>query len=1111
MSKVERAFLDNPATSPPSKKPRLLSVAGETTTETGTEETSLSKEAAAQSPTQPPPTTTTTGMEVNGGNGLNNPIDGQENGRAPGRGVDGIDEGLYSRQIYVLGKEAMARMAGCKILVSGLGGLGVEVAKNIVLGGVQSVTLQDTKPTSWLDLSSQFYLRKTDIGKNRAQVSQLPLSELNPYVAVDVDTSPLSVESIADKYQVIVITEESITSLTIMALAKYCHENKICLILAETRGVFSRVFCDFGPEFIVNDVDGEQPVTAMIANVTNDEVGVVTCLDEARHNLQDGDYVTFAEVEGMVELNQCEPIPIKVTGPYTFTINNTSGFGVHKRGGVVTQVKMPKTVVFKSLEESVQDPEQIITDFAKMENPNQMHLGFRALDKFVVENARLPRPWNTEDAGFIVGYAKELNDADTGATKVEKIDERLLQLFSYVSSGNLCPMNGFVGGVVAQEVMKACSGKFHPIKQWMYYDAIECLPQYNNDDCPIPDEADVSPTNGRYDGVYAVFGRKFHQRLSNLRYFVVGAGAIGCELLKNFAMLGLGTGEKGELVLTDMDMIEKSNLNRQFLFRSRDVGKFKSNCAAKAVQEMNPSVKIKAHENRVGPETEHIYTDDFFEQLDGVANALDNVDARIYMDRRCVYYRKPLLESGTLGTKGNTQVVAPYLTESYGSSQDPPEKSIPICTLKNFPNAIEHTLQWARDLFEGTFNNSALNAAQYLKDPDFITKTLRQPGPQPLDVLESIKRALVDERPTSIADCVKWARYLFEENFNNQIRQLLFNFPPDQTTREGMLFWSGPKKCPSPVTFGDPLSLDLIYAAANLRAEMYGIPQLRNREQIEELARAIEVPQFVPRSGVRIAVTDNEAQNMAQSAMPDADRLEELKTTIPPSSSFTDLRIKPLEFEKDDDSNLHMDFIVAASNLRATNYTIPIADRLKSKLIAGKIIPAIATTTSVVAGLISLELIKVAFDYKSLDRYKNGFVNLALPFFAFSEPIAAPKRKYYENEWTLWDRFEVSGQMTLDQFMQYFKDNYNLHITMLSQGVCMLYSFFMQKDKREERLQLPLCEVVRRVSKRRHLEPHIRALVFELCCNDAEDEDVEVPYVRYVIPESEWGPQPMAH
>ena len=74
-------------------------------------------------------------------------------------------------------------------------------------------------------------------------------------------------------------------------------------------------------------------------------------------------------------------------------------------------------------------------------------------------------------------------------------------------------------------------------------------------------------------------------------------------------------------------------------------------------------------ESRVGPETEHFFDDEFFSKLDGVANALDNVDARIYMDRRCVYYRKSLLESGTLGTKGNVQVVIPHLTESYASSQ----------------------------------------------------------------------------------------------------------------------------------------------------------------------------------------------------------------------------------------------------------------------------------------------------------------------------------------------------------------------------------------------------------------------------------------------------------
>lgn len=54
----------------------------------------------------------------------------------------------------------------------------------------------------------------------------------------------------------------------------------------------------------------------------------------------------------------------------------------------------------------------------------------------------------------------------------------------------------------------------------------------------------------------------------------------------------------------------------------------KSDTAAAAVKQMNPSVRITGHQNRVGPDTERIYDDDFFESLDGVTNALDNVDAR---------------------------------------------------------------------------------------------------------------------------------------------------------------------------------------------------------------------------------------------------------------------------------------------------------------------------------------------------------------------------------------------------------------------------------------------------------------------------------------------------
>ena len=132
-------------------------------------------------------------------------------------------------------------------------------------------------------------------------------------------------------------------------------------------------------------------------------------------------------------------------------------------------------------------------------------------------------------------------------------------------------------------------------------------------------------------------------------------------------------------------------------------------------------------------------------------------------------------------------------------------------------------------------------------------------------------------------------------------------------------------------------------------------------------------------------------------------------------------------------------------------------------------------------------------------KFKNGFANLALPFLGFSEPIKADVKTYYGKEWTLWDRFEVPGELTLQEFLDHFEHKEKLKITMLSQGVCMLYSFFMPKAKCAERLPLAMTEVVRRVSKKR-IEPYERSLVFEICCNDDEGEDVEVPYVRYTLP-----------
>lgn len=308
-------------------------------------------------------------------------------------------------------------------------------------------------------------------------------------------------------------------------------------------------------------------------------------------------------------------------------------------------------------------------------------------------------------------------------------------------------------------MLKSCSGKFTPLDQQLYFDCVEILPA---DDIDVS-EFSLGDVDRRYTSQVAIVGRTIHNLIVSTNAFIVGAGAIGCEVLKNWAMMGVGSGQDGHITVTDMDTIERSNLNRQFLFRDKDVGQLKSSAAAAAVRAMNPHIKVVSHSNRVGGETEDIYDDNFWTSLTVVCTALDNVDARLYVDQRCVYYQKPLMESGTMGAKGNTQIVVPHLTESYGATRDPPEKSIPICTLKNFPSQIEHTIQWARDLFEGLFKSCVDSTNQYLSEGSDFLKNLRREQPNgELETLRTIRSYLALERPMTFDDCIMWARLLFE-------------------------------------------------------------------------------------------------------------------------------------------------------------------------------------------------------------------------------------------------------------------------------------------------------------------------------------------------------------
>jgi ubiquitin-activating enzyme E1 len=1048
-----------------------------------------------------------------------------------------VDEKLYSRQLYVMGHEAQRRMMSSKVLLIGMSGLGAEVAKNCILAGVNTLVLCDPGNVVSFDLGGNFYLTEKQLSSNkgRAELCRDKLAELNPHVHVTVATNvPALTEPHLDRIlelvpgtACVVITIPLPKSI-LCAIDYKCRQTKSCFIYSQIASIFAQIFCDFGENFVVSDKDGEPPATSQLELIIPTNPIVIKVLeDQGRHGLETGDTVSFSRVSGMSILNNTQH-KIKVTGPFTFELEeNETTKKIVEMGqvtalpsqGYITQVKQPVTVSFQSYSEALENPKDfMLSDFAKFDRPPVLLLAFKALEYYQSKHAgQLPPPADKAAAMELVSIARTL-DKDgilTDNENEERIKpelEHLIMNLSYGAQAVLSPMCAFIGGFVGQEVLKACSGKFMPIQGYFMFDALECLPK---EDIP-PEDVRIS-FDSRYDSQNVVFGKSMQQTLCDLSYLIVGAGAIGCEMLKNWALMGIGCGPNGKIHVTDMDTIEKSNLSRQFLFRNNDIGQFKSATAAKAVKAMNPDMNIVAYQEKMAPATENIFGDIFFDKLDGACTALDNVEARLYVDQRCLFYRIPLLESGTLGTKGNTQIVIPGITENYGATRDPPEKSVPVCTLKNFPNQIEHTLQWARDYFEGVFKQSAEDVNSYLSSSDTEFKDcLAKQQNSKVETLRSLYKTLVQERPLSFEDCVVWARLKFEDMFSNQIKQLLYNFPEDQVTSTGQKFWSGSKRCPKPVVFnlnaacsdaGMRNHFDFVVAAANLRAEMFGIKGRRDEEYFKKVLSDVIVPDFAPKEGVKIAANDSEVQDSEPAGgdmMEVDDECDQIFAALPKPSSLAGFRLVPIDFDKDIDD--HMLFVTACSNLRAINYGIPTEDTHKSRAIAGKIIPAIATTTALVTGLVCLELYKVAGTARrplKIDSYKNAFVNLAIPFMTVSEPqppsTTTTVVKGKEWKWTAWDSVDVNlgKDITMAEFMEYFKKEYNLEISMLSQGVAILYSFFANKQKVAERLKMTMSEVVVDVTKKVLPENQL-FLIFEIIANDIDtDEEVELPYIKY--------------
>lgn len=190
-------------------------------------------------------------------------------------------------------------------------------------------------------------------------------------------------------------------------------------------------------------------------------------------------------------------------------------------------------------------------------------------------------------------------------------------------------------------------------------------------------------------------GEAVVEGLSRAKILVIGAGGLGCEILKNLALSGFK-----DIHVIDMDTIDVSNLNRQFLFRHADVGKFKAEVAARFVEKRVKGVKITPYCGKIQDKDEEYYM-----QFAMIICGLDSIEARRWINATLVGMvdendpdsLKPLIDGGTEGFKGQARVIFPTMTSCIECQLDmhAPRAAVPLCTLATIPRQPQHCIEWA--------------------------------------------------------------------------------------------------------------------------------------------------------------------------------------------------------------------------------------------------------------------------------------------------------------------------------------------------------------------------------------------------------------------------------
>ncbi|XP_068115723.1 SUMO-activating enzyme subunit 2 [Hyperolius riggenbachi] len=406
------------------------------------------------------------------------------------------------------------------------------------------------------------------------------------------------------------------------------------------------------------------------------------------------------------------------------------------------------------------------------------------------------------------------------------------------------------------------------------------------------------------------------QAVAGSRVLVVGAGGIGCELLKNLVLTGFT-----QLDVIDLDTIDVSNLNRQFLFQKRHVGRSKAEVAKESVLQFCPDSNITTYHDSI---MNADYDVEFFRKFTLVMNALDNRAARNHVNRMCLAADIPLIESGTAGYLGQVTVIKKSVTECYECQPKPTQKTFPGCTIRNTPSEPIHCIVWAKYLFNQLFGEE--DADQEVS-PDTADPEAAWDPTQATERAEAsnqdgdIKRVSTKAWAKDIHyDTVK----LFNKLFKDDIRYLL---TMDKLWR---------KRTP-------PIPLDW----ATLKNNANDSTEQKNES-------------------TPIGLKDQQVLDVAGYAELFSQSVKNLYGQLKEKGEKSSL-----VWDKDDPSA--MDFVTAAANLRMHIFSMNMKSRFDVKSMAGNIIPAIATTNAIISGLIVLEALKVLSG--NLEQCRTVFLN----------------------------------------------------------------------------------------------------------------------------------------